>query len=409
MPEDLKRRHNSVGSNEKRILRAVREHSDLILRGVRADLGHGFHLARAALTEEVPGALKTSQVVLVSGPAGSGKSVVGKEAVRLLSSDHFTFGFRAEELAQPHLDSTLHAAQIQTNGATLAAILAAQDRKLIVVESIERLLEKPTRDAFTDLITLISDDAGMSVTLTCRDYPIDQVRASFLQPARIKHAVVAVPPLDDAELTEVETALPMLASPLKSPALRGILRNPYFLDKALEISWSADRPLPECERDFRSLFWRQIVRAEQRVTAGVARRREQIFQEVAVRRARALSSDVLCNDLDPEIVAALKHDALISSPDERPSFAATAHDVLEDWAILHWIEEQNVAAEVSLKSLAAAIGAHPAIRRSYRKWLSELIDQDSAAADGLFVAATADEEISAQFRDDTLVSLLRAP
>ena len=168
-----------------------------------------------------------------------------------------------------------------------------------------------------------------------------------------------VPPLEDAELTEVETALPMLAYPLKNPALRGILRNPYFLDKALEISWSADRPLPESEREFRALFWRQIVRADQRVSAGTARQREQVFQEIAVRRARALSSHVLCNDFDPEVVATLKHDALINSPDDKPSFAATAHDVLEDWAILHWIEEQNLVEEGSFKSLAAAIGGPP--------------------------------------------------
>jgi len=57
---------------------------------------------------------------------------------------------------------------------------------------------------------------------------------------------VSVPPLDDAELTEVEAALPALVYPLKNPALRNILRaRPYFLDKALEISWSAERPVPE--------------------------------------------------------------------------------------------------------------------------------------------------------------------
>jgi len=62
MPEDLKRRHSSVGADEKRILRTAKEHSDLIFRGIRADLGQGFHLARAALTQKVLSELKTSQV-----------------------------------------------------------------------------------------------------------------------------------------------------------------------------------------------------------------------------------------------------------------------------------------------------------------------------------------------------------
>jgi hypothetical protein len=409
MPEELQRRHKFVGPNEQRILRALKEHTDLIFRGIRPNLGQSFHLARAALTQKVLTQLQISQVVLLSGPAGSGKSVIGKEVATLLSGDHFVFGFRGEEFAQAHLDATLHAGQIPANGSTLGAILAGQGRKIVVVESVERLLEKPTRDAFGDFMTLASADAGILVVLTCRDYSIDQVRASFLNSVGMNHAVVTVPLLDDAELTAVEVAFPMLLYPLKNLALRGILRNPYFLDKALEISWSTDRPVPESERELRALFWRQIVRADQRVSAGMARRREQAFQEIAVRRARSLSAHVVCNDLDPEAVAALVHDSLINSPDNNPSLAATAHDVLEDWAILRWIEEQNLILEGSFEGLAVAIGGHPAIRRSYRKWLSELIDCDPAAADRLFTAAIAETEIGAQFRDDTLVSLLKSP
>jgi len=42
-------------------------------------------------------------------------------------------------------------------------------------------------------MTLAASDPGMRTVLTCRDYSIDQVRASFLQPAGIRHAIVSVP------------------------------------------------------------------------------------------------------------------------------------------------------------------------------------------------------------------------
>jgi hypothetical protein len=64
---------------------------------------------------------------------------------------------------------------------------------------------------------------------------------------------------------------------------------------------------------------------------------------------------------------------------------------------------------VPFKALSEAIGPHPAVRRSYRKWVAELVASDSAAADRLFEAAISEKEISPQFRDDTLVSLLKAP
>jgi hypothetical protein len=410
LPEELRQRHNFIAHNEQRILQAAKDHSEFVFRGIRAELGHGgFQLSRLALSQTVLTALEDLRVVIISGPAGSGKSAVAKQVVDCLSSDNFTFGFRAEEFAQPHLDATLSAAQIPANGKALSAILATQIRIVILVESIERLLEKPTRDAFADLLTLVSENTAIRVILTCRDYSIDLVRASFLQSNGIVHAVTNVPPLDDAELSEAELAFPILAQPLKNTALRTILRNPYFLDKALDISWSSDRLPPENERAFRALFWRQIIRAEHRLSAGTARAREQILQEIALRRARALSPYVLCNDLDADVVAGLRSDGLISSPDETPLLIAPAHDVLEDWAILHWIEEQNLIAAGTFATVAVAIGAHPAVRRSYRRWVSELIERDGEAADRLFQAAVTDTQMSAQFRDDTLVSFLKAP
>ena len=409
LPTDLQRRHGSLGSNEQRILRALKEHTAPVLRGIHSTIGQDFHLKRATLVQRVLSTLQTAQVVLVSGPAGSGKSAISKDVALFLSRDHFVFGFRVEEFAQAHIDATLHAGQIPSNAETLAAILGAQGRKLVLIESVERLLEKTTRDAFSDLMALAAADRSMCIVLTCRDYSVEQVRASFLQPAAINHAVVSVPPLDDAELAEVEATLPALAYPLKNTALRDILRNPYFLDKALNISWSAERPVPQSERELRALFWRQIVRADQGAPAGMARRREDVLQTIAVRRARALSTHVLCSDLDPAVVEALRQDSLIVTSDENPSLVATAHDVLEDWAILQWLEEQHLTNEGSFSDLSAAIGTHPAIRRSYRKWVAELVERDPDAADRLFKAAISATDISAQFRDDTLISLLKAP
>ncbi|WP_136524126.1 nSTAND1 domain-containing NTPase [Geomonas ferrireducens] len=409
LPEELQHRHGSVGAKEQHILRALKDHTAPVIRRIRSTIGQDFHLQRAALVQQVLCELETAQVVLVSGPAGSGKSAIGKDVVSHLSQECFIFGFRVEEFAQAHIDATLHVAQIPTNAEVLAAILATQGRKVVLIESVERLLEKSTRDAFSDLMTMAAADRGMCIILTCRDYSTEQVRTSFLQPVGINHAVVSVPPLEDAELAEIEMALPQLVYPLKNPALRDILRNPYLLDKALEIPWSAERPVPVSEREFRTLFWRQVVRSDQGGATGMARRREEVFQKIAVRRARALSAFVVCNDLDPAVVASLRQDSLIVQSDENPSLLATSHDVLEDWAILQWLDEQHLTDKGAFQALSVAVGAHPAIRRSYRKWVAELVEREPPAADRLFLAAITETEITAQFRDDTLISLLKAP
>jgi hypothetical protein len=196
---------------------------------------------------------------------------------------------------------------------------------------------------------------------------------------------------------------------LANPALREVLRNPYIIDKALQIPWDVGRPLPESERDFRAVFWRQIVRADQNPADGMPRLREEALQELAVRRARALSDYVPATGLNAAAIARLKQDSLVVSPDSNALLVATAHDLLEDWAILHWIEEQHLTDQTSFKALSAGIGPHPAMRRSYRKWVAELVDRVAPAADRLFSAAIAQADVPTQFRDDTLVSLLKAP
>ena len=345
LPTGLVQAYGEVGANEQRVLTALKNHTEFVLRKIRTTIGPAFHLRRAGIVQRVLAAIEAKQVVLITGPAGSGKSVIGKEALAFLSREFFAFGFRVEEFAVAHIDETLHNSQIPARATELQAILGAQGRKVLVIESVERLLEKPTREAFSDLMTLAQADEGLGILMTCRDYSVEQVQASFLQAAAIDYALIEVPPLDDTELKEIQAAYPSLAVPLTNPALREILRNPYFIDKALQIPWDAGRLLPENERDFRAVFWRQIVRADQNPADGMPRQREVALQELAVRRARALSDYVSATGLNAGAIALLKQDSLVVSPDANALLVATAHDVLEDWAILQWIEEQHLTDE----------------------------------------------------------------
>ena len=403
--EELIQFHKPLSDTEHQSLDALRDHSKIILGKIHSTIGD-LHLERDSLVQQVMKHLESNQIVLISGAAGSGKSVIAKDTINLLAADHFVFSFRAEEFTHPHMDQTLQNIQIPVSATKLGTILASQDRKVLLLESIERLLEKSSRDAFTDLLTLMEKDKSWRLLLTCRDYAVDLVRTAFLSSRTVGY--IDVPPLNNEELKKVQKHYPQLVCPLANPALRRVLSNPYVLDMALRIQWSEQESLPQSEREFRDLFWREIVRAEHRPPVGMSQRREKTFVEVSLRRARTLTLYANCGDLNSKVVENLRHDSLIVRSPKSDLLLAPAHDVMEDWAILHWIQEQYVIHEDSLHELSAEIGGHPAVRRTYRKWVNELVESNPDTADDLFKAAIRGDGIPSHFRDDTLISLLRS-
>lgn len=135
LPQALRNQHGSVAP-EQRMLTALQDHTTVILGGIHSTVGGSLHLPRAGLVQQVIQKIDDSQVVLISGPAGAGKSAVAKDVINVLSNDYFTFCFRAEEFACPHFDATLQNSQIPGRAVTLGRVLASQDRKVVLVESV---------------------------------------------------------------------------------------------------------------------------------------------------------------------------------------------------------------------------------------------------------------------------------
>lgn len=407
LPNVLRERHSRIEVQDQRALNALKDHSSMILNGIVSTIGEEFHLERPSLQRLAQERLNEAQVLLISGPAGAGKSSTAKEIGRLFQRDHLVYCFRAEEFAVPHFDSTLQNTQAALNSEGFRALLAAQDRKVVLVESVERLLEKNTRDAFTDFLRIAAGDRSLRVVLSCRDYSTELVRTSLLEGAQITNVILNVPDLSDQELDDVCAKFPVLRIPLAKPALRNVLRNPYVLGRALQIPWQSETSLPGSEREFRSLFWREIVRADHQAFDGMPTRRGRTFIQIALKRARSLTLFVPREGLDDAAVDALRRDSLISVSESSASQIAPAHDVLEDWAILQWIGDVYEEHFTNIREFCESLGAYPAIRRSYRKWISELIDVAPAKAENLFLECLA-PQIPAWFRDDTILSFLRA-
>ncbi len=141
LPEDLRHAHTPIGESHHTTLQVLFDHSTTTLRSIRTTIGAAFHLTRGALNSRLLELLEDDRVVIVTGTAGSGKSAIAKEVFEHFGADHLAFAFRAEEFAEAHLNHTLQQCNVHHNAENLFALLAGQSRKVLLIESVERLLE----------------------------------------------------------------------------------------------------------------------------------------------------------------------------------------------------------------------------------------------------------------------------
>lgn len=405
LPLEIYVRHRQVASSRQAEVARLRRHSEITLRRVSAAGPRGMTFDRTDLRVALDAEFATTQVVLVVGPAGGGKSALAKQFLNDVARSETTFAFSAEEFRGAHIDEVLARASIGVAWQEFLALLPLH-RKTFLVEGLERLLEANDRQAFSDLLLSVKEDPSISLVITCRDYYAEIVERSLLAPSGVAFGRVVVGGLTDGDLQGVANKVPELAPLLAIPTLKPLLRNPFILTRASEISWCSSAPLPRSERALRSRLWGDIVRRDAFVADAAPIKREDLFFRICHERAQALQPYVEVNDPD-DALRLLANDNLVAFDKSRRRVAA-AHDVLEDWGLAEWLTRQFDLAEGRAAGMVAAVGEFPAFRRAYRKWLVEELDSNSAGMLVFVEAVACEQAIPPYFRDDTLLAILQS-
>lgn len=408
LPPHILQRHSKATGYPIGVSRLL-EDTQVVTDNIRTTIGDNAAIPRGELVGDLCWLIEEESVVFVIGEAGSGKSALVKSAFAAATQGGIGFAFRAVSLAGNHINEVLHRFALTLDG--LRAQTAIHGRKVLWVDSLERLMEKPAeqRAAFLDLLRALKSDPTWRLIVTCRDYSAETVRTAFFSEVGLTPADVEVGDLSDAELDDVATRIPSLRRPLGNQPLRRLLRNPFFLDKAAQMGWPATEPLPTNERAFREKVWREVIRRDDEdAETGLPQLRGRTMVGVALRRAKALEPFVPAADLDPRALHRLVRDSLLDTPAPGSDCHAPAHDVFEDWALMNWLDEEFTQHGRELSPLVASLGTYPALRRAYRKWLTEALDADPQATDSLVVALIQNPAVAAHWREDTLVGVLQS-
>jgi hypothetical protein len=404
LPEPLRRRHSRARVADLQLLANLRRNSEMVIAGCR-DTINGVALDRTELEADIADSLASSRVVLLTGPAGSGKSALAKRVFRTVAQDAFALAFRVEEFAATNLRASpaMHGSDL----GKLLELSALFGKRVVLIESVERLLEDSRRDAFLDFLRQLASDPTWHLILTCRSSARVTVEQAFLKQAGLSAVERSVPPFTDEELEQFATSLPQLKHPL-SPPLRELLRQPFLLEKAASLSWPETEALPTSEREFRRKVWTEVIRNDALTAGGLPQRRAEAFGQIALRRAKELAPYVRATGIDAEAVQKLCDDGLVVRAAGSAALVAPAHDVLEDWALLQWLDEEFQLKEAKLLPLVESLEPFPALRRAFRKWLLEQIDAAPALAGKNIIAVIRAPALAQQWRDETIATVLRS-
>jgi hypothetical protein len=405
LPDHLLQRHGKMTGFTTGVSRLI-EDGKVVVEGIRTTIGERTIIPRQTLLGALCLAVEEYPIVFVTGVAGAGKSALVKAAFTLAVQGGFGLCFRAVSLAGNHINEVLDRFGLTLNG--LCAQTAIHCKKVLWIESVERLLETTVdkRAAFLDLLRSLKSDPNWRLIVTCREYSAETIQAAFFGEVGVTPKRIEVGDLSDAELNEVSNSCPILQRPLANETLRRLLRNPFFLDKAARMNWTGTEPLPANERNFREKVWREVIRREDEdADVGLPPLRERALVEIALRRAKALEPFVSAPDLDPRSCRRLIRDSILLQSAGADRYAP-AHDVFEDWALMRWLDAEFARHNQKLDSFLVSLGTHPALRRAYRKWLTESLDAAAFTTDSLVLGLIQNTAVPAHWREDTLTGIL---
>lgn len=404
LPERAKASHSQVPSSKHGELSRLRQHSATTLRRLAAAGPQGIVFDRIELRAQLEAAIAQQQVVLVVGPAGSGKSVLGMNYLSGAASAETNFAFSAEEFKAAHIDQVLTNASLNLTWKELEGLLPLH-RKTFFVDGLERLLEASERAAFKDLLLGVKDDSSISLVITCRDYYAEVVERSLLATSNVTFAKIVVGGLSDADLSQAEAAAPTLRPLLANQSLRSILRNPFLLTRASQLRLAQDESIPQTERALRRRMWSELVRDDAYVADGMPFKREKVFFDVCIARARALRPYVEVADVDGALQLLGNANLVVTDEFHR---VAAAHDVFEDWGLVEWFMRRFESHSGSSAAMAGEVGGHPALRRAYRKWLTEQLDIDRAVVDQFISEVSSEKSLPPHLVDDTWLAVFQS-
>lgn len=380
-----------------------------ILRPIKTSIGKGedeLQLPRTEVREQILDSISNSQLTIITGKPGVGKSAEIKEVLQKDFPNASIFIFRADQFNKPTIANVFSSQGVNETIQDIFSCISLIPEKIIFIDSLEKLLEADPECAFKQLLALLKEHSEIRVIAASRKYAIDLIALKF-GIDKNDTRIIDIPTLDEAELKLVSEKFPQLNSVLKNDKVKKLLQSPKYLDfSILAISKTNDDYANVSLTEFKDKLWNSLVVDSTNTKNGLPIKREAAFMEIAVKRAREMKLFTKADKSDAEAIVCLENDEIVFQENQNRKYSPT-HDILEDWALVKYIfsmfEEYPKP-----KDLFSNLGNEPAIRRAFRLWVEDYLIDKSTKINELIKAAILDQAIDKYWADELLVAIFKS-
>jgi hypothetical protein len=383
----------------------LHERGEHIFAGISNTI-NGFHIDRTEQLATISELYDDSDFLFVTGARGAGKSGVVKDFISTKGRDVPVFYLRAEDLDKSHLNDVFVSIGMNSTLGQIEGYFSLLKEKILVIESLEKVLEINYQDAFVDLLQYIKRQSGWTIIATGRDYAYQQITFNYLQPSAIQFNSVSIEGLTKEQVEQVCEHIPELKSLVSNTSLVELLKVPFFIEIAVRaIGNGAQFKSGDTEVDFRNTVWATVICKETDRKSGMPVKRRTTFINIAKQRAKKMLFGIRASEFDPEVISKLEEDNLIHR-DQRSATISPMHDVLEDWALEEYIESEYVENSHDVVNFLLTIGNEPAISRAFRLWLYRKLKFDDATNEFVEEVLTTDG-IESYWKDEAISAIMQ--
>lgn len=400
-----------VELNDDRIkdVEKINNHTTNILNRIQDKIGT-IHLDRTALRDDIVDLLKLKKNILITGKAGVGKSAIIKQTLSFLSEQYSIIVLKGEDVDREDLSSIAAKLQINNDIEDILDTNEFKKDKIVLIDSFEKLLETDNADTIFDFFDLINKRENIKLIITCRSYAVEQLKIRFINVFR-DIDIVSIPVLSDEELSIIKEVYPNVSSLLEKHSIKEILKIPFNIDKIIHISKTVLSDEVTTEKQLKQLMWSYII--EGKASIANSRRQQErgdALVRVAMERAKAMLSYIaIPSDIELDVIQSLERDNLIVS--DNFNYYTLSHDIYEDWALTKYIEveySQWTREFIDIQLLFNAIGNEPAIRRAFRIWIYEKLQEIDFDVKQLVTSIITNTQLESYWIDETIIAIIQS-